>query len=90
MDRTRRELMFVSAAAFRTGIASHHAFNGLFDSSLGYIHPRCTDVAVAVREAVADGVLGEQALATGVSDAGFWRATEQLHEFERRDFGPQR
>jgi hypothetical protein len=57
----------------------------MFDGSIGYVHPRSVEVALAVREAVADGALGEEALAPGLLNAfGLWRATEQLRRFGSR------
>jgi len=89
MDRLRRELMLALVAAFGTDIALHRAFacafDGLFDGSLGYVHPRSVEVALAVRKAVVDGVLAEQALAPMVPGAaGLWRAIEQLNQLGRR------
>jgi hypothetical protein len=89
MDRLRRELMLALAGAFGSGIVPHRvfacAFDGLFDGSLGYVHPRSVEVALAVRKAVVDGLLAEQALAPVIPGAaGLWRATEQLNQLGRR------
>ena len=89
MDRLRRELMLALAGAFGSGIVPHRvfacAFDGLFDGSLGYVHPRSVEVALAVRQAVVDGLLAEQALAPVIPGAaGLWRATEQLNQLGRR------
>jgi hypothetical protein len=69
----------VSSRVFACG------FEGVFDGSFGYVHPRSIEVALAVRKAVGDGVLPEEALAPLVSgSAGLWRATDQLNRFGRK------
>jgi hypothetical protein len=88
MNRLRRHLMSTFLTTGLTGFVPCHAFacsfDG-FDGSIGYVHPRSVEVALAVREAVADGVLGEQALAPGLLNAfGLWRTTEQLNQFGSR------
>lgn len=89
MDRLRREFVWTVLMFGLMGVvpsrASACAFDGIFDGSIGYLHPRSVEVALAVRQAVADGALPEQALAPGMlNGAGLWRATEQLNQFGRR------
>ena len=89
MDRFRRHLMSTFFTTGLMGFVARQAFacsfDGIFDGSIGYVHPRSVEVALAVREAVADGALGEQALAPGQLNAfGLWRATEQLNQFGSR------
>ena len=90
MDRLRRDLVSTLITSCVTGIVPRQAFacafDGLFfDGSLGYVHPRSVEVALAVRKAVIDGVLAEQALAPVVAGAsGLWRASEQLNQLGRR------
>ena len=89
MDRLRREIVWTVLMFGLVGVvpsrASACAFDGIFDGSIGYLHPRSVEVALAVRQAVADGALPEQALAPGMlNGAGLWRATEQLNQFGRR------
>ena len=85
MDRLRRESVWPVLMFGLMGVvpsrASACAFDGIFDGSIGYLHPRSVEVALAVRQAVADGALPEQALAPGMlNGAGLWRATEQLNQ----------
>ena len=89
MDRLRRDLVSTLITSCVTGIVPRQAFacafDGIFDGSLGYVHPRSVEVALAVRKAVIDGVLAEQALAPVVAGAsGLWRASEQLNQLGRR------
>ena len=89
MDRLRREFVWTVLMFGLMGVvpsrASACAFDGIFDGSIGYLHPRSVEVALAVRQAVADGALPEQALAPGMlNGAGLWLATEQLNQFGRR------
>jgi hypothetical protein len=89
MNRLRREFVCTAIMSglmpFIRGRAFACAFDGMFDGSIGYVHPRSVEVALGVRKAVADGVLAEQALAPGQHDAAaLWRATEQLRQFGRR------
>jgi hypothetical protein len=89
MDRLRRDLVSTLITSCVTGIVPRQAFacafDGIFDGSLGYVHPRSVEVALAVRKAVIDGVLAEQAFAPVVAGAsGLWRASELLNQLGRR------
>jgi hypothetical protein len=61
------------------------AFDGVFDGSLGFVHPRSIEVALAIRNAVDDGLLAPTALAPLPQGAsGLWQASEQLKRFGRK------
>jgi hypothetical protein len=82
MERSRR--WFVSAlatagAAGVCGTARACGFDGAFDAGFGSIYPRAIEIALAVRRAVADGLLPHDALdPLTPGPAGLWQATEVL------------
>ncbi|MEA2859177.1 MAG: hypothetical protein QOC72_1216 [Methylobacteriaceae bacterium] len=88
MQTSRRSFLalVVAASASATSGAAHAcAFDGIFDGGFGTIHPRAIEIALAVRAAVADGVLPQSALAPlSASEAGLWRAAETLKRLGHR------
>jgi hypothetical protein len=89
VDQTRRGLISMMTAAFAIAVPSWRAvacaFDGAFDGSFGSIHPRSIEVALAVRRAVDEGLLPQQALTPLTPGAaGLWQATEQLKRLGRR------
>jgi hypothetical protein len=88
MERSRR--WFVSAllavgTSGASGLTRACGFDGIFDAGFGTIHPRAIEVALAVRRAVADGLLPQSALAPLTpGEAGLWHATEMLRHLGRR------
>ncbi|MDE2577830.1 MAG: hypothetical protein KGL46_03410 [Hyphomicrobiales bacterium] len=76
---------FIAALAAAPFAAHGCGFDGAFDGSLGFVHPRGIEVALAVRKAVEDGALPAEALApVRPGPAGLWRASEYLRHFARR------
>src|SRR6202035_449176 len=68
-----------------TGLARACGFDGIFDGGFGAIHPRAIEIALAVRHAVADGLLPQSALnPLTPGEAGLWHATEMLRRLGRR------
>jgi hypothetical protein len=88
MQTSRRSFLtsVVAASASAASRAAHAcAFDGIFDGGFGTIHPRAIEIALAVRAAVADGVLPQSALAPlSASEAGLWRAAETLKRLGHR------
>lgn len=82
MKRSRRWLVLsaaIAGVASASGFARACVFDGVFDGGLGTVHPRAIEIALAVRQAVADGVLPEAALAPlSPGEAGLWQAMETL------------
>jgi hypothetical protein len=79
MQTSRRSFLTLVVASSASGAAHACAFDGIFDGGFGTIHPRAIEIALAVRAAVADGVLPRSALASlSASEAGLWRAAETL------------
>lgn len=77
-----RRALLAGSAAIVAGAAHGCGFDGALDAGFGYVHPRAMDVALAVRQAVGDGLLDVDALAPLAPGAdGLWRATEQLRLF---------
>jgi hypothetical protein len=88
MERSRRWFVSSLAAAGASGasgLARACGFDGALDTGFGTIHPRAIEIALAVRQAVADSLLPQSALAplTG-GEAGLWHATEMLKHLGRR------
>jgi hypothetical protein len=78
-------LLAAAGASAASGLARACAFDGIFDGGLGTIHPRAIEIALAVRAAVADGVLPQSALAPlAAGEAGLWRAAETLKRLGHR------
>jgi len=60
-------------------------FDGVFEGNFGVPHPKSIEIAVAMRRAVAEGMLPPSALEPIVpGPTGLWRATGHLHALERR------
>jgi hypothetical protein len=82
MEVSRRWFVSALAAASASGasgLAQACGFEGVFDGGFGTIHPRAIEIALAVRSAVADGLLPQTALDPVRSgEAGLWQATEKL------------
>src|SRR4051812_23438506 len=88
MRKSRRlflTLLAAASASAASGAAHPCAFDGVFDGGFGAIHPRAIEIALAVRQAVADGVLPQSALAPlSAGEAGLWQAAERLKRFGHR------
>src|SRR5438270_524967 len=88
MDSSRRGFLtaLLAAGAVSTPmLARACAFDGIFDGSFGYIHPRAIDLALAVRHAVESGLLPEEALAPLTPGAaGLWQAVAALKDLGER------
>jgi hypothetical protein len=81
---SRRALLGGAAAVLACAASPLRAcgFDGALDAGFGYVHPRSFEVALAVRQAVADGVLSSEALAPLQPGAqGLWAATGELKRF---------
>jgi hypothetical protein len=81
---SRRALLGGAAAVLACAATPLRAcgFDGALDAGFGYVHPRSFEVALAVRQAVADGVLAREALAPLQPGAqGLWAATGELKRF---------
>jgi hypothetical protein len=88
MQGSRRRFVssLAAASAFgASGVARACGFDGIFDGGFGTIHPRAIEIALAVRRAVADGLLPQSALGPLVpGEASLWHATEILKRLGRR------
>jgi hypothetical protein len=88
MQTSRRSFITLLAAATASvpsDLARACAFDGVFDGGFGTIHPKAIEIALAVRAAVADGMLPQSALAPlGAREAGLWRAAETLKRLGHR------
>jgi hypothetical protein len=88
VERSRRGFLsslLLASIAGTPGLARACAFDGIFDGSLGYIHPRAVEVALAVRHAVSSGLLPEEALTPLTPGAaGLWEAVSMLRDVGQR------
>jgi hypothetical protein len=89
MNRTRRQfglaLAALVAAVGAPAKAMACGFDAVFDGSLGFVHPRSIEVALAVQKAVDEGLMSPAALAPPTPGAaGLWAASEQLKRLGRK------
>jgi hypothetical protein len=88
MQRSRRgflSALLAAGVAATPNFARACAFDGIFDGSFGYIHPRAIEVALAVRHAAEGGLLPEEALAPVTPGAaGLWEAVSVVKDLGER------
>jgi hypothetical protein len=84
MALSRRSLLVGLPAAAACGPAGACGFDGVFDAGFGPVHPRAIEVALAIRQAVEDGLLPPAALAPITpGEAGLWQAITLLKQLGR-------